>query len=257
MLPPIALRGPDDLLAIIHVVAVAAAPGEAVRQGVVVNEGRALFVDQRARLAGLGIYFDHAVNLVAALIVLEREAAAILPPDRRREVVRIGKQRRVDLRLLPGGHVEEGRPGDIQRVPRLAVKDRAVFRLKLIGGRGFDVVNLPVVAGPRVVGHQLLGIGRPGDGAEGVVVAFRAIQAQRGGPLGGTRRPEEHVEVLDDRVPLAVERAAHLRFGGSLSAGRRGPAASTALTLRLGLSLRARRTPALTAAQAAAPVSYT
>src|ERR1035437_6337438 len=122
MLPPIALRGPDDLLAVIHVVAISTAPGETLGQGAVVNEGRAFFVDQGARLAGLGIHFDHAVYLVAALIVFEGEAAATLPPDRRREVVGIGKQRRIDLRLLLRGHVEEGRPGDIERVTRLAVK---------------------------------------------------------------------------------------------------------------------------------------
>src|ERR1035441_10725894 len=83
MLPPVALRGPEDLLAVLHVVAVSTAPGEALGQNVVVDEGRALFVDQGARLAGLRVHFDHAVNLVAALIVFECETAPILPPDRK------------------------------------------------------------------------------------------------------------------------------------------------------------------------------
>src|ERR1017187_7549502 len=254
MLPPVALRGPEDLLAVLHVVAVSAAPRETPCQTVLLDEGRALFVDQGARLAGLRVHFDHAVNLVAALIVFECETAPILPPHRRREVVGIGKQRRVDLRLPPGGHVEQRRISDIQRVARLGVRNGGVFRLKLVGGRRFDVVHLPVVAGARVVGHQFLGIRRPRDRAERVVVAFGAIQTQRGGPLAGTRGPQEYVEVLDERIPLAVERAAHLLFlgclGGSLSARGGGPPASTSLTLRLGLS--ARRTAALPPAEAAA-----
>ena len=182
MLPAVTLRGPDDLLAVIQVVAVPAPAGKTLGQQVVVDEGLAGLVDQRARLAGLRVHLDHAVDLVAALIVLEGEAAAILPPHRRCEVVRVGKQRLVDLRLLLRGHVEEGRKRDIQRVPRLAVKNRRVLRLKLVGGRRFDVVYLPVVPRPRVIGHQFPGIRRPRDRAQGVVVAFRAIQAQRRRP---------------------------------------------------------------------------
>ena len=62
--------------------------GEPGAQGVVVDERLALLVDERARLAGLRVHFDHAIDLMAALIVFEGEAAAVLPPDRRREGVR-------------------------------------------------------------------------------------------------------------------------------------------------------------------------
>ena len=53
MLPAIALGGPDDLLAVVDVVAVAAARGEPGAELVVVEERLALLVDQGARLAGL------------------------------------------------------------------------------------------------------------------------------------------------------------------------------------------------------------
>ena len=46
MLPAVALGGPDDLLAVVQVVAVAAAGGEARTELVVVDEGLALLIDQ-------------------------------------------------------------------------------------------------------------------------------------------------------------------------------------------------------------------
>ena len=73
------------------------------------------------------------------------------------------------------------------------------------------------------------------------------------GRLGGARRPQEHVEVLDQRFPLAVERSADLGSAaasrGSGRHGLRGPV----LVPRLGFG--ARRTPAWPAAGTACPAA--
>src|SRR3954454_8099649 len=76
MVPAVALGGPDDLLPVGNV--------DPALLLAVVDEGGALFGDQRARLAGLGGDLDHTEDLVPALVVLEREAAAVLPPERPR-----------------------------------------------------------------------------------------------------------------------------------------------------------------------------
>ncbi len=72
MAPAVALGAPDDLAPVGDVEAVALAR--------VVDERRHPLVDQRARLACRGVHLDHAEDLVPALVVLERERAAVLPP---------------------------------------------------------------------------------------------------------------------------------------------------------------------------------
>src|ERR1700761_2278762 len=107
MLPSITLGGPDDLFAIIDVESEFAACGESWPEVVVVEECRHFFIDDGAGVACVRIYLDDFVSLMAALIVLEGEAAAVLPPDRRAEIVRVGEQRVVDLVSLMRRYIKE------------------------------------------------------------------------------------------------------------------------------------------------------
>src|SRR5580704_15105665 len=95
-------------------------------------------------------------------------------------------------------------------------------------------MDLAIVPGPRVIRHQLLGIGRPGDRAERIVISFRPVEAERDGGLGGASGPQEDVEVLDQRIPLAIERSADLRSFGS----RRRAAPATTLIVPLPRTVR-------------------
>src|SRR5262249_3824908 len=77
VLPAVALRHPDPVLAVGDVVTVLlAGVALAAVRGPVVEEGLRLFGDDRPRLARARVDFDHAVDLVAALVVLERDRAA-------------------------------------------------------------------------------------------------------------------------------------------------------------------------------------
>ncbi len=97
VLPTVAFGGPDDLLAVVHVIAELAARRHARPKIAVVEEGLCLFVDESARGAGAGVDLDHLVDLMSALVVLEGESAAVLPPHRRGDGVGVRKERVVDL----------------------------------------------------------------------------------------------------------------------------------------------------------------
>ena len=76
VLPPIALRGPHDLLAVVQILAIALAVVVlAADERLIVDEGLACLLKQRARHAARRIHFNHPVELMAALVVLEGEAA--------------------------------------------------------------------------------------------------------------------------------------------------------------------------------------
>src|ERR1700687_3879995 len=92
-----------------------------------------------------------------------------------------------------------------------------------------------------MIGHQMFGIRRPANGVESVIVPLGSVEAERRCRkrpalcvLAG--RPEEHVEVLDDRIPLAIERAADSgcrRCACGCSNSPASPASPTALRLVL------------------------
>src|SRR5438445_13288272 len=79
--PAVALGSPDDLLSVVHVVPEPPAGGKPWAEQIVIEKCRGSFVDERADTSGSCVGFEDAIRLVAALIVFEREAAAILPPD--------------------------------------------------------------------------------------------------------------------------------------------------------------------------------
>src|SRR6185437_8908682 len=92
MVPAVALRHPDHFAAVGDVVA-ELLPGVAdvVARRPVVEEGLRVLRDDDARRAGRAVDLDHAVLLVAALIVLEGEGMAILAPGEPRYRIRIGE----------------------------------------------------------------------------------------------------------------------------------------------------------------------
>src|SRR6185437_4422857 len=93
MAPAVALRHPDHFLAVGDVVAeLPARVGDVAIRRPVVEEGRRLLVDHDARRATLGVDLDDAIGLMSALVVLERERAAILAPLETRELVGVGKR---------------------------------------------------------------------------------------------------------------------------------------------------------------------
>ena len=146
MVPAVALRHPDHFLAVGDVVAVLLARVALASVGrAVVEEGLRLLGDDGARRAGRRIHLDDTVDLMAALVVLERERMAVLPPHRARQLVGIQKQR---VRNRDRGfRVDVDHHGlrQIQDVARLRVDARGVFRLQLILGRRLDVVHFALV----------------------------------------------------------------------------------------------------------------
>src|SRR5579864_6433131 len=103
---------------------------------------------------------------MAALVVLKRKSAAVLPPDRPREAVGIRKQRVIDFDLLFRRDLKQHWLGDVQRVSGLGVLTREMLWLKLVGGRRLDIVYFAAVARPHAIRHEVPGIGRPGDGLQ-------------------------------------------------------------------------------------------
>jgi hypothetical protein len=61
------------------------------------------------------------------------KSAAVLPPLRRGDVVRIWKQGAININLLPGCNVEQDRDCNVQCVARLHIVKGTVLRLNLIG----------------------------------------------------------------------------------------------------------------------------
>src|SRR6185295_13513239 len=87
MVPAVALGHPDDFPAVRDVVAELLAGAPVAARLVVVEERLRFLGDHGARLTGHGIRFDHSIDLVPALVVLERQRAAVLAPEEPREAV--------------------------------------------------------------------------------------------------------------------------------------------------------------------------
>ncbi len=125
MVPAIALGGPDDLLAITRVLAKALAG--------VLDEGLRRFFDECPPTTGGGVDLDHAIDLVAALVVLKRDRAAVGAPLEPGIGIGVREKLQIPGQLLPGLHVEQDGMIEIHHVARLAIEIRRVFRLHLIG----------------------------------------------------------------------------------------------------------------------------
>ena len=205
MVPAVALRHPDHVLAVLEVVAILLARvGEVAVGGAVVEEGLRLLRDDRARLPGGRVRFDDAEHLVAALVVFEGDGAAVLAPLEARQVVRVGEERVVDGELGARREVEDDRLRQRQRVAGLRVDVDRVFRLQLIGGGGLDVVHFAAVARADAVGGDFLRVRRPGDRAELVGVPFGAVGTERDFVLLGRGVAHGEVVVPDQRFLRAV-----------------------------------------------------
>ena len=214
MVPAAALGHPDDLAAVGEVAAEFLAAPLAVGE-----EGLGPLVDDGPGRAGGAVDLDDPVGLVAALVVLEGEGPAVRAPDKGGDLVRIREERGIDLDAGLGVDVEEDRALDIEDVAGLGVFHGVVFRLKLVGRRGLDVLDDPVMAPAQAVGGEFLRVGRPGDGVESVIIALGAVAAEDGLRLLALGA-EDEVVVADGGLPLPVGRGLPF-LGGGLG---RGPA---------------------------------
>src|SRR5579883_2870641 len=110
MLPSVTLRTPDDFLAVIDVDPNFLAGIKLIgNERTIVNKSFALLVNESVCCSGLSVYLNNAIGLMAALVVLKGESAAVLPPCCRREVVGIGKEVIIDDGLALRLYVEEDR----------------------------------------------------------------------------------------------------------------------------------------------------
>ena len=143
----------------------------------VVDERRALLVDDRLDRAAGGIDGQEPQDLVPALVVEEGEAAGIGGPAEVFDAPGIVEEAVLDGDLFPAGDIEQLRPLDRQRIAGLDVGVRVQLRLELVAGRRLDEIDLPLRTLLRADGDQLLGIGRPEEQAA-VAVFGRAVMAQ-------------------------------------------------------------------------------
>jgi hypothetical protein len=124
VVPAVALGHPDDLLAVGDVVAEPFAGAAARACLVVVEERLRLFGDDGPRLAGRRVDLDDAEQLMAALVVLNRDGAAVLAPDEIGQVEWILEQIARDLHLSGGLDLEDGRLLQVKHIPGLRVEQR-------------------------------------------------------------------------------------------------------------------------------------
>src|SRR5688500_5116812 len=96
-----------------------------------------------------------------ALVVFERDRAAVFAPGHAAVGIRVLIERRVAIEALFRRHVEDDRVIEILLVAGFAIEDRRVLRLHLIGGRGLDEMHLPAIAGAPLEDRNLLRVRRP------------------------------------------------------------------------------------------------
>ena len=173
VVPPVPFRHPDDLPSVVDVVAelLPRIPRVGAHPAVVEEAGH-LLGDDGPRLARLRIHLDDAVDLMAALVVLECERPPVVPPLHRRDPVRVREERVVDLHPRAALDIEEHGPVEVEHVARLAVEHRVQPGLQpILGGRQHEVDRAMVSRTPSV-GDQPLRVRRPADRLELVGIAL-------------------------------------------------------------------------------------
>ena len=109
-----------------------------------------------ARTLPAGVDFDHAVNLMTALIVFKRKRLAVFAPHRVGYLVWIREQRVVDVDLFTSRYVKQDRLFKVEHVARLCINDRGKLRLYLIFRRRLDVAHLALVTWTNTIGTRSL-----------------------------------------------------------------------------------------------------
>src|ERR1700678_3941546 len=204
MFPAVTFRRPDNFFAIVNVMPVFPSRRETWAEVAVIEKSLGSLGDQGTRFAGLRVDVDDGVGLVTTLVVLEGEAATVLPPYRCADGVGVREQLVINLRLLFGCNIEQDREGDVQSIARLVVVNGAVLRLDLVSRRRLDIHDLSVVTRPGVVGHQLFGVRRPCECTQRIEVVLRTVETDWVGRVIAFRL-YEHVEILDECFVLAIE----------------------------------------------------
>ena len=113
MIPAVAFAHPDDFSRFVQVVS------EAFRR--VIDERRALLVDDGARLSAGRVHLDDPQRLMAALVVQKREAFRIRGPSYFRDTPCDREQFVADLDLRARLQVEQARSRHWHTIPRLCV----------------------------------------------------------------------------------------------------------------------------------------
>ncbi len=181
--------------------------------GAIVDERLGLLGDDRACAAGARVHLDHAIDLMAALIVLERERSAVLAPRELEELIRIREERVIDLNDVFRRDVDEHRISLVEYVAGFGIDALHVLGLQLIRGRRLDVAHEPAVARRHAIHRDLGRVWRPGERLQCVRSTLRTVVGERGA-CACAGRAQVHVEVLDVRFVLSVRRTAHRTVGG-------------------------------------------
>src|ERR1051326_8864885 len=178
--PTIAFRHPDDLLTIIYIVTILATGVSETAIRIAITKERPRLIGNECARFAVRVDFDHAINLMTALIVFKRECPAVFAPDRVRQFVRIRKERVVNVDLLMRGDIKQHGLFQVEHITRLGVYDRRELRLDLILGRRFDVAPFPLLTRAPTVRDVLRGVGRPDERSSAVVIPFGAVSAEHG-----------------------------------------------------------------------------
>ena len=203
MVPAVALRHPDDLSPVVDVEAPVLSRVGRVAHRSIREERRDFFCYERASAAGRGVDLDDAIDLMAALVVLECEGMAVLTPHGLRDLVRGREERVVDRPLRPRLDIEQHRLNRVEQVARFSIENRRVLRLQLVHWRREDVVHQSVVAGPPPVRDQFLRVGRPADRHQLVCVALGPVEAEQ----RETRRTRRGIRCAASATPGAATSA--------------------------------------------------
>src|SRR4030095_2155283 len=133
MTPSVALRRPNNLLAVGEIAPVSGSGlSEIAAKWAIGEERLRFFTDDCARFPGNRVDFDDPINLMPALIVFKGKSSAVLPPHEIGKAIGIRKQAIVDDCLFLRINIKQHRLSNVQRVAGLRIVAGGVFWLKLV-----------------------------------------------------------------------------------------------------------------------------
>ncbi len=153
VVPAIALGHPDKFARLFKVIVVSL-------EGII-DEGVALFVDNRRNFAGLRVHGQPAADLMSALVIEEGETVRVSVPVEGFQAPGVGKEGVVQGDFAPTVHFEQVRLCDGDAIAGLAVLVVEQAGLKHVGRGRFDQMDARLVSlrGPKR--QQFRRVGRP------------------------------------------------------------------------------------------------